>query len=485
MTSLRSTITIIVVYFLIFLVIIPAFLLATGFRLDTLLPVNFERTEWLTGLSTLLVFIGLGFMITSILQIRSQGKGYPISHLPPAELVTTGLYNYLRHPIYLGYTITFGGGAILLESFWSLTFSTALLLIGWIGYAHFYEEPVLIARFGDRYRDYRNATALIFPRKPLYILVRALEPYKVRTCRWLSALANKTILFRKGNFILVTYGLFVSIGTILFAQYMAMLFLEQGVERKHAVLFLFGSAVLTFLFTRIFWWLGHWREMRKQPLFGLRNVGFVSWGGVTGLLIASYIFSAVFEYPVMMITDVCMRGIFLASAIGRIGCLTYGCCYGIRSQTYGVVYENPHAKVIREQVDDRVPRHPTPIYSFLADFCLFILLNIMVYAPLPVGFITATAFLLYPIGRTFIEFFRDGKRYVYGIFTHGHMGCAVMFLSGWLLLFLVYPTVDVYSPQPWSSTMLADSLTILPVTLVIGAVIFLGTAFHWKKIGTW
>jgi diaminopimelate decarboxylase len=122
----------------------------------------------------------MGFPMT---QLWFRGKGLPISHLPPTEFVATGVYRYLRHPIYVGYTLAFAGAAILLHSFWSLAFSTPLLLIGWTAYARFYEEPGLIARFGGRYREYRSTTAMLLPTGVSRMAGRIMRPAAVWLCR--------------------------------------------------------------------------------------------------------------------------------------------------------------------------------------------------------------------------------------------------------------------------------------------------------------
>jgi phosphatidylglycerol:prolipoprotein diacylglycerol transferase len=483
--AFTSVSAIIVIYVLIFWVVIPAFLFATGLRIDALLPIPVDKTVMTALVGWGFVLIGSVLIVTAIGELWFQGKGLPISHLPPTEFVVRGIYKYLRHPIYVGYTVAFAGTAILVGSFWSLTFSTFLLLVGWIGYALFYEEPILVARFGERYRDYRKTVALLLPKKPLRMFTAALLPYLEKMCRWLSAVANRTILFRRGNFILVTYGAFITIGTLIFTQHISALFLAQGVEQQHVAVFLVGAALSTMVCARLFWWLGHWCTMIQQPLFGLRNVGFVSWGGLTGLMCFSCVFARIYGYPALMITDAMLRGMFAAYALGRIGCLTYGCCYGVPSQEYGIVYENLHAKVIREKGERRALRHPTQMYSFLEGVILFVVVNAAAYGSLPVGFITATAFLLYPLGRTFIEFFRDRRRYVQGIFTEGHIGCFVMFLIGWGLLFFISPEVDMYSPKVWTSSAFAESLSLAPIVIVVGAIVFFVMGFHWKKVGTW
>lgn len=154
---------IVLAYVAVFWLLLPAFLLTIGFCLDALLPISLGENLLVLGLGGWLVLSGLLLMIFTTVQLWVRGKGLPISHLPPSEFVADGCYKYVRHPIYVGYTAAFAGASILLHSFWSLAFSTPLLLIGWVVYALFYEEPVLIKRFGGRYRDYCSTTPLLLP----------------------------------------------------------------------------------------------------------------------------------------------------------------------------------------------------------------------------------------------------------------------------------------------------------------------------------
>ena len=79
------------------------------------------------------------------------------------KLVTSGIYRYIRHPIY-----TFG---------WLLSIAQALLLWNWVvalaGLASFAllyflrvpgEEQMMLDQFGEAYRDYMNKTGRIVPR---------------------------------------------------------------------------------------------------------------------------------------------------------------------------------------------------------------------------------------------------------------------------------------------------------------------------------
>lgn len=120
-----------------------------------------------SGVLTALFFIGFGLVFISTFLINHfelfglmQGwfrfRGEP---MPKPEFRTPSLYQFVRHPLYLG----------LMLAFWSTPDMTAghlLFASVWTVYtliAISYEERDLITLFGDRYRDYMAKTPMILP----------------------------------------------------------------------------------------------------------------------------------------------------------------------------------------------------------------------------------------------------------------------------------------------------------------------------------
>ncbi len=109
--------------------------------------------------------IGMGMVIWVSFSFVTKGRGTPIPLDPPAEFVASGLFRFVRNPMYVGVTLTllsealfFGSGGILIFAglLW-LTLHLFLLLI---------EEPQLKARFGESYQGYLESTPRWVPRIP-------------------------------------------------------------------------------------------------------------------------------------------------------------------------------------------------------------------------------------------------------------------------------------------------------------------------------
>ena len=105
------------------------------------------------ALGVLLIFLGVGLALVASLTFKFHGKGTPMLTEPPKKLVAKGLYKYARNPIYIAHILIYLGLFILLGYLTLLV----LFVIGIIA-AHIYlvlvEEPALIKRYGQEYREY-------------------------------------------------------------------------------------------------------------------------------------------------------------------------------------------------------------------------------------------------------------------------------------------------------------------------------------------
>lgn len=96
---------------------------------------------------------GAAIMIWCAWAFTVRGHGTPLPTDPPKELVISGLYRYLRNPIYagvvlflLGYVFWYPTRAILLMP--------PLVAISSHLFVIFYEEPHLRKTFGAAYEEY-------------------------------------------------------------------------------------------------------------------------------------------------------------------------------------------------------------------------------------------------------------------------------------------------------------------------------------------
>lgn len=108
---------------------------------------------------------GLPSLLDSFARFAIQGFGTPSPVAAPERLVVSGLYKYVRNPMYISVLLLIVGQALLFAN-------TSLLLYAacvWIAVHLFvllYEEPTLSARFGSEYEAYKKRTPRWIPRSP-------------------------------------------------------------------------------------------------------------------------------------------------------------------------------------------------------------------------------------------------------------------------------------------------------------------------------
>jgi phosphatidylglycerol:prolipoprotein diacylglycerol transferase len=312
-----------------------------------------------------------------------------------------------------------------------------------------------------------------------------LRPIGEWSCRALSVLADRPILFRRGDFIFVTYGLFVAAGAALFTQQTTALWLAQGLPKSHVAALHFFDVLSASFFGHAFWWLAHRRELAPQPRFGLKNIGFVSYGALAGLLFSCSVFALLHRASLGLITDALVRGMFLAYAVGRLGCVSFGCCWGTPTAVAGILYRNPVSKVLRLTGRAQALCRPAAAYLCLEGLVLFVFLNLLALLPLPAGVLTALSLVLYSLGRFFIESVRERTRFIFGRFHEGHLGSAATAAAGLAFLLFLPKSAALPGPRLWDPAVIVPSFSLAPISFLVGAFVFIVAGIHRKKVGSW
>jgi protein-S-isoprenylcysteine O-methyltransferase Ste14 len=101
----------------------------------------------------LLLIAGTPALLDSFARFAWQGLGTPAPVLPTKHLVVTGLYRYVRNPMYVGVLAVILGQGLVLGDVRVLEYGVAV----WVGFFLFvlgYEEPTLRRTFGDEYRTF-------------------------------------------------------------------------------------------------------------------------------------------------------------------------------------------------------------------------------------------------------------------------------------------------------------------------------------------
>jgi protein-S-isoprenylcysteine O-methyltransferase Ste14 len=120
----------------------------------------YEADSPLMGLlGVLLAALGVGFAIAARIHL-GRNWGMPTTLKENPELVTTGPYALVRHPIYGGMLIAMVGSAIGQNVFWV----PPLILFGvYFVYSARQEEKLMIEQFPHQYPPYMTRTKMLLP----------------------------------------------------------------------------------------------------------------------------------------------------------------------------------------------------------------------------------------------------------------------------------------------------------------------------------
>jgi protein-S-isoprenylcysteine O-methyltransferase Ste14 len=113
----------------------------------------------LGAIGSLLVLLGVGQAVFARVYL-GRNWGMPMSRKEDPELVTSGPYTFVRHPIYSGIILAMLGSAIGESIYWTLPL---ILFAGYFVYSARREEELMRQQFPGQYPAYMQRTKMIVP----------------------------------------------------------------------------------------------------------------------------------------------------------------------------------------------------------------------------------------------------------------------------------------------------------------------------------
>ena len=114
---------------------------------------------WLQGIGLAVFVLGLALAIWARVYL-GRNWGMPMSQKADPELVTTGPYRSIRHPIYSGIILAMIGTTIAVSLYWLV----GVVLIGaCFTYSATAEERFMASRFPETYPGYKRSTKMLIP----------------------------------------------------------------------------------------------------------------------------------------------------------------------------------------------------------------------------------------------------------------------------------------------------------------------------------
>lgn len=202
------------------------------------------------------------------------------------------------------------------------------------------------------------------------------------------------------------YGLLMIAGFLIGAFMAVWRTKKYGIEKieiVYASIFAAGGGILGAKLLAIITYIPKLIS-HEVTFLGLLLGGFVFYGGLLGGIGGLLIYAKIFKLDVLKYFDMFAPSVPLGHALGRIGCLFSGCCYGI-----------PYSGPISIIYPDSYEAYGTPVgvellpVQLIECFCLLIIYGVtefLYYRTKKCGISLCTYILSYCMLRFTLEFFR-------------------------------------------------------------------------------
>ncbi len=200
---------------------------------------------------------------------------------------------------------------------------------------------------------------------------------------------------------------------------------------------------------RTFYVVSNWQDyFAAKPLweiFAVHHGGLVFYGGLLGASLTVIFYARVKTVALWKLADVLAPSVALGHALGRIGCLMNGCCYGKPTDLpWAVCYPQGH-ETFPLNASSPTPVHPAQIYEALLNAALYAALAWFFRRRKFDGQIFAVYLVAYSVLRAFVETFRGDYSLYYlgGRATPAHLLSVVVLVGGLVLYRTLAPRASL------------------------------------------
>ncbi len=220
-------------------------------------------------------------------------------------------------------------------------------------------------------------------------------------------------LFSLGPVTLYTYGVLLAVAYLAGLQLAMRRAKTRGMDPNRAMDLGIAIIIAALIGAKLLLVLVDFDHFRENPseIFSIVRSGGVFYGGLIAAVAVAFWYMRRHRMPLWTTCDVFAPGIALGHAVGRLGCLAAGCCYGRPTDlAWGITFTNPAASA-NVGTPLGVPLHPTQLYEVGAELGILVLLLATERRGRPFAGRTFWAYmLLYGVSRFVIEFFRGDPR---------------------------------------------------------------------------
>lgn len=228
-----------------------------------------------------------------------------------------------------------------------------------------------------------------------------------------------------GYFTIYSYGLMLAIAFLISSNLIISRAKNENIDADTILNLCFMVFISGVIGARILYVVENFAYYLKSPfeIIMLQHGGLSWFGGLLLSVASGFIYLKMKGLPIYRILDLMSPFVALGQAIGRIGCLLNGCCYGKMSE-FGLYFQAQKATLI-----------PTQLYSSLILIFMFIVLRALQDRPHKEGGIFFAYLLMYSLKRFFMEFYRaDNEIILSGLTLFQLISIAVFFLAVYKLI---------------------------------------------------
>lgn len=209
------------------------------------------------------------------------------------------------------------------------------------------------------------------------------------------------ILFKIGSFEVRSYGVLLVIGVLIATWMATKRAARYDIDPKRLWDVVVWIVIVGVLMARVTYIAQEWGyySQHREELLSIKFDGLTSFGGVIGGLLVALVWCKRTKTPPLALLDTLAVPFLIGNAIGRVGCLLNGCCFG-----------HPTTLPWAVSVEGTVGlHHPAQIYeSFFGIASALILIGIERRWRLHRGQSIALMFVLFGLSRFAYEFWRAG-----------------------------------------------------------------------------
>ncbi len=213
------------------------------------------------------------------------------------------------------------------------------------------------------------------------------------------------VICQIGPFALYSYGLMLALAVMAASFLTAREAAGRGIARETVYDLAFWVVLWGILGARLFYVLLNVDYFRQFPveILMLQKGGLAWQGSLAAGILAGIVFIRRHKLPLWTLLDTAAPFVALGHAIGRIGCLLNGCCYG-KAVAWGLYFP-----VWGERL------HPTQIYMALGELAVFLILRALQRrGGQPEGRLFVLYLFLSSLERFGVEFFRADHILLWG-----------------------------------------------------------------------